>query len=77
MEALRDTNIKAWEYVKALNTSTFLAYHINALGYSRFGHDTSNIVESVNGIWGEFRDMPPLIMLDNIHTWTMKRIAER
>ena len=77
MEALRDTNIKAWEYVKALNTSTFLAYHISALGYSRFGHDTSNIVESVNGIWGEFRDMPPLIMLDNIHTWTMKRIAER
>ena len=77
MGALKEANLKAWEYVKALDTSTFLAYHVNALGYSRFGHDTSNIVESVNGIWGEFRDMPPLIMLDNIYTWIMKRFAER
>jgi hypothetical protein len=77
MEALKDTNTEAWECVTALDTSTFLAYHVNAPGYSRFGDDaSSNIVERVNRMWGGFRDMPPLIMLDNIHTGTMKRFAE-
>jgi hypothetical protein len=32
MEALKDTTIEAWEYVKALDMFTFLAYHVNAPG---------------------------------------------
>lgn len=64
--------------VKSLSLAKFmLCTDLSALEYSQFSHDMSNIVESVNGIWGELRDMPPQIMLDNIHTWTMKRIAER
>jgi hypothetical protein len=77
MDRLKEKDLKAWQYVKALNTETFSFYHINANGYSRFGHDTSNIVECINSIWGEYRDMPPLMMLDCIYTWTMRRFAKR
>ena len=77
IDRLKEKDLKAWQYVKALNTETFSFYYINANSYSRFGHDTSNIVECINSIWGEYRDMPPLMMLDCIYTWTMRRFAKR
>ncbi|MEA2203077.1 MAG: hypothetical protein QOI89_3817 [Solirubrobacteraceae bacterium] len=77
MDQLKEKDLKAWQYVQGLNVETFSFYHVNTTGYSRFGHDTSNIVECINSIWGEYRDMPPLMMLDHIYTWTMKRFAKR
>lgn len=77
MNRLKETDKKAWEYVNGIDTAVYVAYQVAANRFCRFGHDTSNIVESINGIWGEYRDMPPLMMLDYIHTWMMKKFSER
>ena len=37
----------------------------------RFGHDTSNIVESVNSHWRDIRELPPLRLLNGIYQWTL------
>ncbi|PVH67774.1 hypothetical protein DL98DRAFT_542899 [Cadophora sp. DSE1049] len=44
---------------------------------SRYGHDTNNITESVNRIWDEIRNLPPLQMLEQINLWMMKTFWER
>ncbi len=44
---------------------------------ARFGHDTNNITESINSLWGEIRELPPLLMVDAIHTFLMTKIYER
>ena len=43
----------------------------------RYGHDTNNITESVNGLWDEIRNLPPLQMLQAIHLWMMKTFYDR
>jgi hypothetical protein len=43
----------------------------------RFGHDTSNIVESVNSIWRNIQELPPLQLLNGIYQWTLTTIYER
>jgi hypothetical protein len=42
----------------------------------RFGHDTSNIVESTNSIWREIRELPPLQLLDGIYQWNLTTFYE-
>jgi transposase-like protein len=43
----------------------------------RFGHDTSNINESINNAWLDIRRLPPLQMLDEIYTTVMKTVCTR
>ena len=77
MNRLKEIDKKAWEYVNGIDIAVYVAYQVAANRFCRFGHDTSNIVELINGIWGEYRDIPPLMILDYIHTWMMKKFSER
>jgi hypothetical protein len=77
MNRLKETDKKAWEYVNGIDTAVYVAYQVATNRFCRFGHNTSNIVESINAIWGEYRDIPPLMILDYIHTWMMKKFSER
>ena len=44
---------------------------------SRFGHDTSNISESLNNIWRPIRKLHPLRIMDEIWSYCMKTIHDR
>ena len=58
-----------------------LREYISSIGYEnfafacfprpRFGHDTSNIVESTNSVWREIRELPPLQLLNGIYQWCL------
>jgi zinc finger SWIM domain-containing protein 3 len=43
----------------------------------RFGHDTSNIVESINSVWREIRELPPLQLLNGIYHRSLTAWYER
>jgi hypothetical protein len=43
----------------------------------RYGHITSNIVESLNGTWKHLRHLPPLRLLDSIWSSIMKTFCKR
>jgi hypothetical protein len=43
----------------------------------RFGHDTSNIVESTNSVWREIRELPPLQLLNGIYQWCLTTWYQR
>jgi hypothetical protein len=43
----------------------------------RFGVDTSNIIESLNGTWSEIRNLQPLKLIDAIYTAVMKTFYDR
>jgi hypothetical protein len=43
----------------------------------RFGHDTSNIVESTNSAWREIRELPPLQLLNGIYQWCLTTWYQR
>jgi hypothetical protein len=60
---LKKLNPKAEEYLAKIGYQNFSYY---SFPRSRFGHDTNNLTESVNSIWGDLRNLPPLRMLDGI-----------
>lgn len=45
--------------------------------HPRFGHDTSNIVESTNSVWRDIRELPPLQLLNGIYQWYIKTFHKR
>ena len=61
--------------------------YISSIGYKnfafarfprpRFGHDTSNIVESTNSAWREIRELPPLQLLNGIYQWCLTTWYQR
>ena len=67
--------------------ATLITAYLDTIGYPKFafinfprpryGHDTSNIVESVNSAWGEIRNLPPLRLLDKIYRWMTRQFFER
>ena len=56
MEAIQDENKEAFEDLRGISkrfwTRAFAPY-------PKWGHDTSNIIESFNGSWLEIRHLPP------------------
>jgi len=48
-----------------------------AFPYPRFGHNTSNIVESLNSVWNPLRSLPLLKMVDTTWSIMMKTIYDR
>jgi hypothetical protein len=73
--------------IQALQDSPQVKEYLESIGYKsfafsrfphlRFGHDTSNIVESVNSIWREIRELPPLQLIDGIYQWTLTSFHQR
>jgi hypothetical protein len=43
----------------------------------RFGHDTSNIVESTNSAWRKIRELPSLQLLNGIYQWCLTTWYQR
>ena len=62
------------EYISSIGYENFA---FARFPYPRFGHDTSNIVESTNSVWREIRELPPLQLLDGIYQWTLTTFYER
>ena len=65
---------QAEEYLQSIGYENFASIRFPR---PRFGHDTSNIVESVNSIWRDIRELPPLQLLNGIYQWTLTTIYER
>ena len=59
--------------------NTIVANYVNsyACKLPRFGIDTSNIIESLNGTWSEIRNLQPLKLIDEIYTAVMKTFYDR
>src|SRR4051794_33616063 len=52
-------------------------YTVHAFPLPRFGHLTSNIIESLNGSWKQIRSFPPLLLLTSIWSKVIETFAER
>jgi hypothetical protein len=74
MAVLWKENKAAFQYLSGIPKETWSrAYQ----PYPRYGHDTSNIIESLNSSWGDIRQLPPLQAMDAIYSYTMKMFYER
>jgi hypothetical protein len=74
LQALKAHNHHAGIYAQKINPELYAAY---AFPVPRFGHNTSNIVESLNGSWKDIRNMTPLHMLCSIWSTVMETVANR
>ena len=66
VQALQRDAPKVEEYIASIGYKNFAFVHFPR---SRYGHDTSNIVESTNSVWREIRELPPLQLLNGIYQW--------
>jgi MULE transposase domain/SWIM zinc finger len=67
-------NIKAANYVAKIPPNQYATY---AFPRPRYGHLTSNPVESLNGTWLKVRSLQPLRMLVTIWSLVMEQFSER
>jgi hypothetical protein len=74
LAALGAENQAAAEYLSNIPTASW-AWHAHKT--CQYGHDTSNISESVNNILRPLRKKQPLRMMDGIWTWVMSLFYER
>lgn len=74
MEAIRAQSKAAFTYLKAINKTLWTTAYRS---YPRYGHDTSNIIESINSSWEEIRQLPPLLAMDAIYSKCMKMVYDR
>jgi len=57
MEELKAQSVPAFDYLYNIKKKTWARAYST---YPRYGHDTSNIVESLNSLWSTIRCLPPL-----------------
>ena len=74
IQALRQDGPQVEEYLQSIGYENFA---FARFPHPRFGHDTSNIVESVNSLWRDIRELPPLQLLNGIYQWTLTAMYER
>jgi hypothetical protein len=74
MEVLRQTSIKGYNYVHAIDKSTWAHPYLKG---SRHGQNTSNIIESVNASFVSERKQSCIELLDGIWKRTMNTCYER
>jgi hypothetical protein len=74
LQALKAHNRHAGIYAQKIKPDLYAVY---AFPVPRFGHNTSNIVESLNGSWKDIRSMTPLHMLCSIWSKVMETVANR
>jgi transposase-like protein len=68
IQALKDYNTLAKEYLAKLGYNNFCFLSFPG---ARFGHDINNVTESLNSIWGEICNLPPLQMIKQIYRYLM------
>jgi hypothetical protein len=74
VQALQRDSPQVEEYLQSIGYKNFA---FACFPLPRFGHDTSNIVESVNSAWREIRELPPLQLLNGIYQWTLTTFYQR
>ena len=74
VQALQNDAPKVEEYISSIGYESFAFARFPR---PRFGHDTSNIVESVNSIWRDIRELPPLQLLNGIYQWCLTTWYQR
>jgi hypothetical protein len=74
IQALQQKSPQVEEYLQSIGYETFA---FTRFPHPRFGHDTSSIVESVNSIWREIRELPPLQLINGIYQWTLTTFHQR
>jgi MULE transposase domain len=74
VQALQNEAPKVEEYISSIGYESFAFARFPR---PRFGHDTSNIVESINSVWREIRELPPLQLLNGIYQWCLTTWYQR
>ena len=74
IQALKRDAPKVEEYISSIGYENFAFTYFPR---PRFGHDTSNIVESINSVWREIRELPPLQLLNGIYEWFLTTWYQR
>lgn len=74
IQDLRQEAPQVEEYLQSIGYETFA---FARFPHPRFGHDTSNIVESVNSIWRDIRELPPLQLINGIYQWMLTTFYQR
>jgi MULE transposase domain/SWIM zinc finger len=74
VQALQRDSPQVEEYLSLIGYKNFA---FACFPLPRYGHDTSNIVESTNSAWREIRELPPLQLIDGIYQWTLTTFYER
>ena len=64
VQALQRDAPQVEEYISSIGYKNFA---FTRFPWPRFGHDTSNIVESTNLAWRGIRELPPLQLLNGIY----------
>jgi hypothetical protein len=74
MEAIQDENKEAFEYLRGISKRLWTRAFAP---YPKWGHDTSDIIESLNGSKSEIRHLPPLQLMDAIYSTSMRMVYKR
>jgi hypothetical protein len=74
VQAIQRDALEVEEYLSSIGYNTFA---LACFPYPRFGHDTSNIVESTNSVWREIRELPPLQLIHGIYQWSITTFRKR
>ena len=74
IETLQRVSLQVIEYISSIGYNIFTFLHFPV---PRFGHNTSNIVESTNSIWREIREPSPLQLLNGIYKWFLTTWYQR
>jgi hypothetical protein len=74
MELIQNENESAYSYLLAISKRLWTrAYQ----PYPKYGHNTSNIIESLNGALSDIRCQPPIRMMDSIYSYCMSLVFGR
>ncbi|KFX86427.1 hypothetical protein V490_09082, partial [Pseudogymnoascus sp. VKM F-3557] len=71
---MKELNYEATKYLYDIPLQLWTAYFYP---WPRYGHDTSNIAESLNSSWRDIRTLQPLKMMDAIWSTVMKTVHDR
>jgi hypothetical protein len=74
IQALQRDAPQVEEYMSSIGYKNFA---FTRFPQPRFGHDTSNIVESTNSAWRDIRELPPLQLLNGIYQWCVTTWYQR
>ena len=74
IDALLKESRPAASYLLSIPVETWACH---AFPVPRYGHITSNIIESLNGTWKHLRHLPPLRLLSGIWSSVMETFCER
>ena len=74
LKKLQEVNVEAAQYFKKIPACFWATY---AFSYPRYGHLTSNVVESINAQWLDARDLPIFHLLTQLWLKSMSKFYER